>query len=65
MSGFFGSQKTQGFFRGTVFFISPEINNNIRTVHTKKVGIFFGRQILKMGLFLGIKYEPLFDPPNH
>ena len=29
----------------------------------KKVGIFLGRQILKLGFFLGIKYEPLSDPP--
>ena len=29
----------------------------------KKVGIFLGRQILKLGFFLGIKYEPLLDPP--
>ena len=29
----------------------------------KKVGIFLGRQNLKLGFFLGIKYEPLSDPP--
>ena len=29
----------------------------------KKVGIFWGRQILKLGLLGGIKYEPLSDPP--
>ena len=29
----------------------------------KKVGIFWGRQILKLGFFWGIKYEPLSDPP--
>ena len=29
----------------------------------KKVVIFLGRQILKLGFFLGIKYEPLLDPP--
>ena len=29
----------------------------------KKVGIFLGRQILKLVFFLGIKYEPLSDPP--
>ena len=29
----------------------------------KKGGIFLGRQILKLGFFLGIKYEPLSDPP--
>ena len=29
----------------------------------KKVGIFLGRQILKVGFFWGIKYEPLSDPP--
>ena len=28
----------------------------------KKVGIFLGRQILKLVFFLGIKYEPLSDP---
>ena len=28
----------------------------------KKVGVFFGRQILKLGFFGGIKYEPLSDP---
>ena len=29
----------------------------------QKVGIFLGRQILKLEFFLGIKYEPLSDPP--
>ena len=29
----------------------------------KKVAIFLGRQILKLGFFWGIKYEPLSDPP--
>ena len=29
----------------------------------QKVGIFLGRQILKLGFFFGIKYEPLSDPP--
>ena len=29
----------------------------------KKVGIFLGRQILKVGFFWGIKNEPLSDPP--
>ena len=29
----------------------------------KKVGIFLGGQILKLGFFLGIKYERQLDPP--
>ena len=29
----------------------------------KKVGILGGRQILKLGFFLGIEYEPLSDSP--
>ena len=29
----------------------------------KKVAIFLGRQILVVVIFLGIKYEPLSEPP--
>ena len=35
--------------------------------YAKNVGIFLGhRQVLKLGFFMGIKYEPLFDlsPPS-
>ena len=30
----------------------------------KTVGFLGGRQILKLGFFWGIKYEPLSDPPS-
>ena len=59
MPGFFGVvKKTEGFFwvarKGLRDFFG----------YAKKVTIFLGRQILKLRvIFLGIKYEPLLEPP--
>ena len=57
---FFGLQKNNRDFFLSIVFSSPQINNNINTSYCwcgifwgmlKKVGIFWGRQILKLEFF--------------
>ena len=72
VGSFLGDEKNRDFF-WVLQFSSAQINNNIIAIYCKLVWDFFGyakkrRDFFgytnsKVGIFLGIKYEPLSPPP--
>ena len=72
MPGYFGVMKKQWEFFWVLYLSSAQINNNISAIYclcgiflgTLKSRNFFGYTNSEVGIFWGIKYEPL-DPPSH